>query len=311
MNDGKFPAASVVIVTHNRDAELSACLSSLRGQSVPLDVIVMDDKGGRDTRLIVEEAYPGARYFHVASKRGPAFQRNRGVEAARCEFVVSLDDDTELIDTSTVERTLQDFDNQQIAAVGIPFINVRISDELNHTSSDKDGRLHAFVGAAHAVRRTAFLEVKGFREHFFYMGEEGDLCLRLLENGYTVKAGSAPPLHHFESPRRDSKMAARCGRKNDILFCWHNVPHPYFAPNLISTVINGVRFGAANGHLEWHIGGLIAGFRAIFFHRRERAPVSLQTFRTFRRLKRLDQAEPIAWQASIDPAHFSEKSEHD
>jgi hypothetical protein len=33
------------------------------------------------------------------------------------------------------------------------------------------------------------------------------------------------------------------GRRNDVLFAWHNVPMPYFPAHLLGVTINGLRFG--------------------------------------------------------------------
>lgn len=291
------PRASVVITTHDRDEELAVCLSSLARQTVPLEVIVMDDKPGTDTPQVVESAFPGARYMHVAAGKGPAFQRNRGIEAARCETVFPFDDDVELVDPRTIELSLAEFDDPRVAAIGIPFVNVRISTDIHHSPPDPERLLHAYVGASHAVRRDAFLGAGGYRDHFFYMGEEGDLCIRLLDRGHVIRAASAPPLHHFESPRRSSKRAAICGRKNDILFCWHNVPHPFLLPNLAATMLNGARFAVKSGHAGWHLSGILTGFGEAVSHWNERAPVSRATYRTFRQLKKQRTsrpAEPLA-----------------
>ena len=291
------PVASVVVTTHDRDEELAVCLSSLKRQSIPLEVIVMDDKGSPTTRAVVEGSMPEARYVHVATARGPAFQRNRGVEAATSDIVFSFDDDVDLVDPTTCERTLADFNDPNVAAIGIPFVNVRISDEVQHVTHNPNRQIHAFVGAAHAVRRSAFLEAGGFREHFFYMGEEGDLSIRLADRGLEVHTGTAPPLHHFESPRRSSRRAAICGRKNDVLFVMHNVPMPYLLPHLGMTILNGLRFGMKHGHANWHVQGLLQGLREAWSYRRDRSPVSPETYKRFRHLKRAENSAPVSWTA--------------
>lgn len=307
--------ASVVIPTVNRDDELAVCLRSLRQQSVALEVIVMDDGPGPRTQAIVEACFPGARYVHVASRKGPAFQRSEGIRLASHDIVFPLDDDTEIIDPLTIERSMEDFADARVAAVGIPFVNVRISSVPQQTASvpGRADLIHAFVGASHAIRRSAFLEVGGYREHFFYMGEESDLCIRLLEKGYRVRTGSAPPIHHFESPYRDSRMAAVCGRKNDVLFCWHNVPHPYFLPHLITTIVKGCTFGWRNGHALWHLEGTLTGLRECFGPKGERSPVSRRTYRLFRHLKKFGPVadDAPAGRATIPPASMPPSSPHE
>ncbi|SEQ78403.1 Glycosyl transferase family 2 [Loktanella sp. DSM 29012] len=295
------PAASVVITTHDRDDELATCLASLQRQTIPLEIIVMDDKGSAATRDLVARIASSARYLHAGTGQGPAFQRNAGIAAASCEIVFSFDDDVELVDPTTCEKTLPDFADPQVAAIGIPFVNVRISQEVHHVTAHPRQQLHAFVGAAHAVRRSAFQQVGGFRAHYFYMGEEGDLAIRLLDHGHEVRAGTAPPMHHFESPRRSSRRAAICGRKNDVLFVMHNVPMPQAIVHLAGTIVNGLRFGLRHGHAGWHLRGLAQGLSEAWQHRRDRRPVSAACYRDYRALKRGSAGAALAWTAKPQP----------
>lgn len=280
------PRASVVIATHNRDEELAVCLKSLWRQTIPLEVIVMDDLPGKNTAEVVASSFPGASYYNNDAGRGPAFQRNEGIRKATCEIVFPFDDDVELINSRTIEASLSYFQNLKIGAIGIPFKNVRISEEIHQHPLSETQQIHSFVGAAHAVRRSSFLKVGGFRSHFFYMGEEGDLCIRMMDAGLEVVSAKVPEIHHFESPRRNSRRAAVCGRKNDILFSWHNVPQPYFFPHLVATTMNGIIFGLRSGSAPWHIRGLVNGYADLFRYWKARQPVSAKTYRKFRMLKK-------------------------
>jgi GT2 family glycosyltransferase len=281
-------AASVVIPTRNRDDELAALLGSLGAQSVPLDVLVMDDGASEATRRLVEERFPWAAYRSMGTGKGPAFQRNRGTELARSAIVFSVDDDTAFVSPRTIEQTLEEFDDPRVGAVGIPFINVR-RDEAVLQRAKTSGSVeivHAFVGAAHAVRRDVFLKVGGYREHFFYMGEEGDLCLRMLAAGYVTRIGNADPIHHLESPQRVTRRANRYGRRNDILFAWHNVPAPHLVPYLCMTTFNGVRWAIASRTFAGVAVGVLDGYREILRHWNDRRPVGEAAYRVHRRLKK-------------------------
>lgn len=201
--------ATIVIPTRNRPTELREVLRSANQQRVPVEIIVCDDASD-DPEAVREvvAGVPQARLLRTETAHGPSYQRNRGIKAASCEFVLAPDDDCIFVSPRTVEQTLAEFDDPRVAAVGIPYVNVRADNRVLQRAPDENGiwAIHAYVGAAHAVRRSAFLSVGGYREHFFYMGEEGDLCLRLLSRGWITRAGAADPIHHMESPTRVTRV---------------------------------------------------------------------------------------------------------
>lgn len=207
---------------------------------------------------------------------------------ACAEIVFPIDDDSIFSSPRVVEQTVAEFDHPRVAAVGIPFLNPRLDWRVVQRSPDAPGvhLAHAFVGAAHAVRRSIFVRVGGFREHFFYMGEEGDLCLRLLNQGYVTRLGRSDPIFHMESPRRNLALANRCGRRNDVLFAWHNVPTIFLPLHFIATSFNGLMAGLKTGHPFRMLHGLIQGYAESLRRHRDRAPVSVGIYRLHRRLKK-------------------------
>ena len=283
-----MPAASIVIPTRNRLEELRALIRSALEQTVPVEVLVMDDGGSEAVAAMIGREFPMVRYHSLGSGRGPAFQRNRGIELATAPVVFPLDDDTVIVSPRTVEQTLAEFDRPNVAAVGIPFINVRL-DQLVRQRAPGTERVwveHAFVAAAHAIRRSVFLQAGGYREHFFYMGEEGDLCLRLLSAGYVVRLGTAEPIHHLESPRRNLALADYCGRRNDVLSAWHNTPLIFLPFHLVATTISGLLVAVKSQNPGRMVLGLLHGYAAILRRWRERRPVSVSVYRLHRRLKK-------------------------
>lgn len=305
------PAASLVLATRNRREELRALLVSAREQSVPLEIIVMDDGSSDGTPGMVQQQFPEVRFYQLASARGPAFQRNRGTELASSNIVISLDDDALFISPRTVAQTLEEFDHPRVGAVGIPFINVQ-QDRAVRQQAPSSG-IHvtdAFVGAAHAVRRDVFLQVGGYREHFFYMGEEGDFCLRMMNAGYVTRLGSADPVHHLESFRRNLSTADFSGRRNDILFCWHNVPMPHFPLHLLGTTVNGLAFGLRAGRFWKMFEGMASGYMNSLSRWKERQPVSSEIYRLHRSLKKhgprlLSEIEPRLPELKTDAVQHS------
>jgi GT2 family glycosyltransferase len=287
LNSCPEAAASVVVPTRNRVHELRNLLQSAFAQSVKVDVHVMDDGSDDRTAEMVTKEFSQVHYHHVGTDRGPTFQRNRGIELAACNIVFPLDDDTLFVSPRTVEQTLTEFHHSKVGAVAIPFINVR-HDKIVRQRSPYRGKIYityAFVGAAHAIRRDVFLETGGFREQLFIMGEESDLCLRMMNKGYFTRLGNADPIHHLESPARDFGKMDFYGRRNDILFAWHNVPMPYLPAHLVGTTLNGLSTALRARRLGKMLAGLAHGYADCLRWRSERSPVLRNIYRLQRSLK--------------------------
>jgi GT2 family glycosyltransferase len=291
--------ASIVIPSCNRIEELRALILSCLNQTVRVEIIVVDDAANEEVERMVQSEFSGVRYFRLGEAQGPAFQRNRGIELATTEIVFPVDDDSLFVSPHTVAQTLNEFDHPRIGAVGIPYINVNHDPRVLQIAPP-DGAIHvthSFVGAAHAVRRDVFLKVGGYREHFFYMGEETDLCLRMLSAGYVTRLGNADPIHHVESPRRNMRRASFSGRRNDIRFAWHNVPLPEFPLHLAGTTFNGFKAALTQGFFTSMVKGTAAGYADLIWRWNERDPVARATYRLHRvlrkRSRRLEDIEQV------------------
>ena len=289
------PRAAVVIPTYNRVDFVRRAIVSAKSQTVPVEVVVMDDGSTDGTEAMVRGEFPDAIFETHAGPNGPSFLRNRGSQLATAPVLFPIDDDVEFKSNRTVEQTLAEFDHPRVAAVGIPFINVRVGPDVLQGQPAGDGRLRviaAYVGASHAVRRDVFLRLGGYRRQLFYMGEEGDFGIRALDAGYVVRLGAADPIHHFESPSRSLYRADFYGRRNDVLFAWHNVPTTLLPGHLLTTTLNGVRFGFGVRRPGRMLKGLASGWMAIPSEARHRRPVRPATYRLFRRLRR-DGSVPL------------------
>lgn len=279
--------ASFVVPTRGRVDLVISLLETIQRQSVPVEILVMDDGASSELEQAIRRDFGAVRYVSIGAGRGPAFQRNRGIELASSEIVFPVDDDTLLPSPATVEQTVGDFSDSRIAAVAIPYINVRHDNTIHHRAPEPSEvwLVHAFTGASHAIRRSSFLSAGGYRERYFYMGEEGDLCLRLLDRGQVVRAGTADPIHHLESPLRDSPLADFCGRRNDIGFAWQNVPSTALPAHLLGTTINGLVSAARAPHPLSSLKGMCRGYVDVLGGSIERLPVRAETYRLQRELK--------------------------
>ena len=89
------PVASIVVPTRERPGYLHVTLDSIAPQAsaAGAELIVVEDGGTPTGRLVAERH--GARYLAHPAPRGPNAARNTGIEAARSDLIVLVDDDVE------------------------------------------------------------------------------------------------------------------------------------------------------------------------------------------------------------------------
>jgi len=279
-------SATVVITTKNRKDELRAAIESALAQSAKPEVLVIDDGSTDSTSEMVRADYPSVVLHRSETSAGYIAQRNRGAELANGEVIFSIDDDAAFSSPRVIEQTLGEFRHPRIAAVAIPFINVKKDDVLRQQAPDEADTFvtASYIGTAHALRRDVFLKLGGYRAHLIHQGEEGDYAIRQLAAGYVVALGRSDPIHHFESPKRSSRRMSLYGRRNDILFGWHNVPTIDLPLRWVRTTLGGILHGVKVGHPIWMLPGFTMGLGASAKYWSRRAPVSRSTYRLYRRL---------------------------
>ncbi len=278
------PLATVVITTKNRVDELRAAVRSVLRQTAPVEILIIDDGSTDGTSDVVRREFPTVRLVREENSRGLIVRRNQAAALASTPIVVSIDDDAAFPSTQTIEQTIKEFDREEIGAVAIPFLNFNqdLIVRQQAPSSDKVYISRNFIGTAHAIRKDVFQALGGYREFLFHQGEEGDYCIRMLDAGYIVRVGAADPIHHFESPRRDFRRIDLYGRRNDILFAWHNVPLAFFPIHLVATTINGIRTGMRTGRLLRMLQGIGKGYKDMFRQLSRRRPVSRAAYMLYR-----------------------------
>lgn len=278
---------TVVIATKNRKDELRAAIRSAVGQTAQPEVLVMDDGSGDGTVEMVRTEFPEVRLVIGEHSAGYIVRRNEGARLARGEILFSIDDDAAFSSPLVIEQTLLDFSDSRIGAVAIPYIEPRKENIVRQRARtpDKIWITNTFIGTAHALRRDLFLELGGYREHLVHQGEEGDLCVRMLSQGYFVRCGSADPIHHFESPKRDFRRMDFYGARNAILYVWQNVPWPAFPVHLLATTINVLRWSLRPRRFLRRLSGVLAGYGWCLTHFGARSPIRLSDYRLERKLR--------------------------
>ncbi len=220
--------ASVVIPTRNRRATLEALLARIAPQAATAgaEVVVVDNGSTDGTRealagleaegrlRVVMEAVPGV-----------SRARNAGARAARGEVAAFIDDDA-LPSDGWLAALLAPFANPRVACAGgrvrlrfagalpgwwdaalAPYLAAY---DLGPEPADLGGRpwYDSPRGLNLAVRREALLAAGGFnprlgrRADHSRVGEESDLCLRLLARGWEIRYVPGAAVEHLVDPAR-------------------------------------------------------------------------------------------------------------
>lgn len=290
----RAPVATVVITTRNRRELLVRPLHSALQQSVPVEVLLVDDGSTDGTAEAVQRMFPEVRIIRHETSAGYIVRRNEAARLAQAPVIFSLDDDAHFSSPEVIAQTLALFEDPRVGAVAIPCKDVRRSLDFRQPSGEGGFRVtDAFIGTAHAVRRELFLQLGGYREHLVHQGEESDFCLRMLDAGFFVRLGTGDPIHHFESPKRDFRRMDYYGARNAVLFAWQNVPWPYLPLHLAATTFKVLTWTFAPTRLWLRFRAGMAGYLWCLRNPGARQPVKRNTYEKARAMR---QAGALALQ---------------
>lgn len=302
-----MPSAPVVLInSKDRKDELRRAIQSVYEQTVPTQLIVIDDASTDGTSDMVRAEFPSARLVTNPTCQGFMEARNHGAKLAiemGSTIMFVLDDDALFSTPRVVEQTLARLNHPRVGAVAIPLVNF-----INGTQSDPDRFAEvcpgeftvtfAFRGGASVMRADLFIALGGYQGHMGY-AEENNYCARMINAGYVTRAGAGiDPINHYPSAARNPRGITRLKSINNLLFAWHNVPMPAYLVHSAGTWVNMVRYGAKLKHLGPAIGGLFEGSWKSITDWGSRKPISRSAYRLVRRLIKagcvpFDTVEPL------------------
>lgn len=223
MNKGMQPAVSIITINYNQLALTCALLDSLRRVTYPdVEVIVVDNHSVEDPTPAITERYPEVQLIRAPENLGFAGGNNLGIRAARGEYLLFLNNDTE-VHPGFLEPLVALFEsNPHAGAASSKILYYNSGETIQYAGStridpftgrskrigymEKDNGQHDTLretdlahGAAMMVPRRVIHRVGMMPEFFFLYYEEVDWCESIKKAGYGIYFVPGSKVYHKES----------------------------------------------------------------------------------------------------------------
>lgn len=264
------PLVSVVIPNKDHHSDLDLCIRSLmeKGTYKNLEFIVVEnnstDKATFSYYERIQKEYPNVRV--VTWEKGFNFSaiNNFGVKHARGEYLLFLNNDTEIIEKDVIREMLGYCQREDVGAVGARLLYQ--DDTIQHAGVVVGfGGIagHTFIGLHRAensyfhramcaqdysavtaacimTKKVLFDQVEGFTEELAVAFNDIDFCMKIRSLGKLVVYNPYALLYHYESKSRGledtPEKVARFNREIAIFAKrWPDILRngdPYYNPNL-------------------------------------------------------------------------------
>ena len=264
------PKVSIIIPNKDNISDLSNCIDSIISNNYKnFEIIIVENNSENKSTF---EYYKGltAKFenVNVVHYKNKGFNyskiNNFGVHYSEGDYLLLLNNDTELIDKNSIYSMLSYCTRDDVGGVGAKlyypdgtiqhaglvlgiqgvaghaFVNAR------HNFTGYFGRAQfahdcsAVTAACFMIKRNIFESVKGFDESFQVAFNDVDLCLKIRNAGFLIIMDPYAEFYHYESksrgyedtPEKYKRFASEVNRFKEK---WHDVLNqgdPYYNINL-------------------------------------------------------------------------------
>lgn len=268
------PLISIIIPNKDHIEDLKRCIDSIFEKSTydNYEIIVVENNSTEDKTFSYYKQLEDNKKVRVVTYKPEPSEgfnyskvNNFGATFAKGEYILLLNNDTEVITVNWLEEMLMYAQRQDVACVGaklyypdktIQHAGVVLGLGAHRTAGHSHymqhrenlgymGRLcyaqdvSAVTGACLLVKKELFLKVGGLGEDFAVSLNDVDFCLKLREEGYLNVFTPFAELYHYESASRGSDKAGdnleRYNKESEYFRNkWKEVldkQDPYFNPN--------------------------------------------------------------------------------
>ncbi|WP_394371160.1 glycosyltransferase family 2 protein [Chryseobacterium tagetis] len=220
---------SIIIVNYNVTQLLKDCLLSIQKciKDITYEVIVIDNASTDSSWEDLIPEFPEVHFIASSVNEGFAKANNKAVKAAKGEYLLILNPDTEM-EGNDIQDMLGFTDSKEnFGCLGVRmhdakgnflpeskrsvpdmfnsfeklFTNFKNNDSKSYYRNDisefENAEVEVITGAFCLIKKEVYEKIGGFDESYFMYGEDIDLCYTLLNNGYkNYYYGKASILHH-------------------------------------------------------------------------------------------------------------------
>lgn len=229
---------TIVIPTYNGLHHLQDCLASLQTQTRrDFETIVVDNHSSDGTCEFLRDHYPEIRVIRLPCNRGFAPAVNRGLEAARGEFIALLNNDT-VVEPGWLEALVNKLMQEPnlgacssllllaspagaVDTIGDGFTIAGFSYKIGWLEAEGpqhqiERRVFGACGGAALYRRKLLQQIGLLDESYFAFIEDGDLAFRAQLAGAQTAYVPAARVHH--------KLRATAGQGSPLseFLCYRN-----------------------------------------------------------------------------------------
>lgn len=253
---------SIVLVNYNTGEYLDKCLNSIESKisNLEYEVIVVDNNSTENYIKFLPVKYSRFHFHFLTTNKGFGAGCNYGVSKSRGKYILFLNPDVEILDSSL--KKLIDFmdENENTGAcsgltvdeenkisycynffpdlkwnfkqaTGIGLMKTIY--QLTNARSIRENRIFEvdwFHGAFLIVKKTVFKSINGFDEKIFLYYEDTDLQKRIKELGYKIFCLPMVKVSHFTQ----GSVRSEQGRK---LYYFHiNMGNLYYINKHFNTI---------------------------------------------------------------------------
>jgi GT2 family glycosyltransferase len=256
------PLVSIIIPTRDKVKLLRRCIRSIRQKSTynHYEIIVVDNCSTKSetARYLAEmSADPSFRVLSFNEPFNYSRLNNVAAKEARGDFLLFLNNDTEVISPDWLEEMLGHAQRPEVGAVGAKLlfpngtiqhggVIVGLGGVAGHAFYGMRGSEQGYMGLATVTRnctavtaaclmtrRSIFEEVGGFDEKLDVAYNDVDFCLKMIQRGYYIVYTPHAVLRHYESASRSHVQPER----NTCYFrakwsAFLDSGDPFYNPNL-------------------------------------------------------------------------------
>jgi len=327
--NSKNPLLSIIILNYNGGVYTERCLSAIKNLTYPnYEVILVDNASTDRSEKIANEVFSELKLIKNRKNLGYAGGNNVGIEAAKGEYILLLNNDTEVEPDflePLVEAFMQDArigalqskilwldDRERLDGVGSFLTITGFLYHVGYGKRDserysKKTEIFAAKGACLCFRKTALEKTGLFDEDYFVYFEDTDLCWRVYLAGYKIFFVPDSIIYH---------KGAQTAEKLPNAFIHY---HSY--KNRIMTLIKNLSFFNLLRILPLHIfccvgisliyllkgkiGLSMALFRALFYNIRHVKNTTSKRLRVQRSIRRVSDPELFkVIYKSVRPIYF-------